>query len=362
MTTRSYRLESSEYLDGKEVVTVKDPTTGRLIWSKTRSLTEEEIVSTVLDAHHSPRFSVHRPRQSVLRSTSKTSPPWPQYLVLRSPSLPNDQYIPIIDVASSSDSNEEESGHLDFQLSIRTQRRNLKSPRPSPLNLAASSTISLNEDEERDPLTPTRANPNPSQPSKRKPRPRSATYRVDMTPSLSQDSASSSATDVSSSSSMATSDSRDPLSTISPTSPSSPPPTNLSVPPDSSQVANFRLQPFLPPQLETQLLQQNPKSVTSRVLNRLRSLVVEEGKKWSCVWTNDDDESKATKEDSQRVIMYFEEDRPTLFPSPSKGTLTLSTEIINRSGYEPSFWVTVAMAWMECLEEREGWREGRGGD
>ncbi|GAA5988070.1 hypothetical protein JCM5350_003924 [Sporobolomyces pararoseus] len=362
MPTRSYRLESSEYLDDKEVVTVKDPTTGRLIWSKTRSLTEEEIVSTVLDAHYSPRFSVHRPRQSVLRSTSKTSPPWPQYLVLRSPSLPDDRYIPIIDVASPSDSNKEESGQLEFKLSIPTQRRDLKSPRPSPLDLATHSTISLNDDEETDPLTPTRANPNPSQPPKRKPRPKSATYRVDMTPSLSQDSASSSATDVSSSSSMATSDSRDPLSTISPTSPSSPPPTNLSVPPDFSQVANFRLQPFLSPQLKTQLLQQNPKSVTSRALNRLRSLVVEEGKKWSCVWTNDDDESKETTAESPNVVMYFEEDQPTLFPSPSKGTLTLSTDLIDRSGYEPSFWVTLAMAWVECLEERVGWREGRGGD
>ncbi|GAA5955760.1 hypothetical protein JCM3765_001842 [Sporobolomyces pararoseus] len=355
MPTRSYRLESSDYLDGKEVVTIKEPTTGRLIWSKTRSLIEEEIVSTVLDSHHSPRFTVHRPRQSVLRSTSKTSPPWPQYLVLRSPSLPEDQYIPIIDVNNSSKV-QGESDHLEFQLSIPTKRRNLKSPRPSPLNLGAHSLISLDEKEETDPLTPTLANPNPSHPSKRKPRPKSATYRVDMTPSLSQDSATSSATDVSSISSTPTSDSRGTLSTSPP--PSSP---TLTLPQDSIRLASFRLQPYLPQDIVTKHLQEHPRSITSRMLSRLRNFVVEDGKKWSCVWMNDDSSNEGN-EGSEKVVMYFEEDQPTLFPSPSKGTLTLSTELIDRSGYEPSFWIAVAMGWMECQEEREGWKEGRGGD
>jgi len=54
--------------------------------------------------------------------------------------------------------------------------------------------------------------------------------------------------------------------------------------------------------------------------------------------------------------------RRRLLPSPTKGTLTLSTELVDESGYEPSFWIAVAMGWIECQGERDGWTEGRGGD
>ncbi|GAA5903028.1 uncharacterized protein JCM6883_002669 [Sporobolomyces salmoneus] len=353
MPMRSYRLETSDYLDGEEVVTIKDPSNGRLIWSKTRSLTDDEIVSTILDSHQSPRFTLHRPRQSVSRSTSKSSPPWPRYLVVRSPNCPDSQYIPLVDfeeaASRKSKREEEEANTLEFKLSIPTAPTKGRSPRPQPLDLAAVSTTSLRDEGEEDPLTPTQASH--SSTHKKKSRPKSSSYRLDMTPSLSNESASSTTSTV---------NSRDLLS--EPTSP----PRDLSSMPNlnQNQLATFRLQPFLPPSLLEQRQRTNPANLGRRLLNRMRSLVVEEGK-WSCIWTNGGSSETvppSQTESMQRVLMYFEEDPPTLFPSPSKGTLTVSTDLVDESGYEPSFWIAVAMAWMELEEEREGWREGRGGD
>ncbi|GAA5903039.1 uncharacterized protein JCM6883_002673 [Sporobolomyces salmoneus] len=365
MPMRSYRLETrvpapisphtSDYLDGEEVVTIKDPSNGRLIWSKTRSLTEDEIVSTILDSLHSPRFTLHRPRQAVSRSTSKSSPPWPRYLVLRSPNFPDNQYIPLIDsdeaTSKKSKKEDEDSNTLEFKLTIPTRETKGRSPRPAALNLAAISTTSLQDEGEENPFTPTQASHSSTQ--KKKSRPKSSSYRLDMAPSLSHESTSSTTSTI---------DPRYPLS--EPTSPTS----DVSSLPnlDQNQLATFRLRPFLPPALLEQLQRTNPTSLGRRVLNRVRSLLVEEGKQWSCVWTKNNESSETAPpsqaESKERVLMYFEEDPPTLFPSPSKGTLTVSTELIDESGYEPSFWISVAMAWMELEEEREGWREGRGGD
>ncbi|GAA6008429.1 hypothetical protein JCM11491_004473 [Sporobolomyces phaffii] len=367
MPTRSYRLETSDLTSGTEVVTIRDPPSARLIWSKTRSLTEDEIVSTVADSHQFPRFSLHRPRRGVVASTLKTSPPWPQYLVVRSPSFPDGQYIPLIDPQLSEGENKSKASTeekeveasddtLEFKLAIPVRRP--RSSRPAHLDLASRSSLSLDDDspgqDETNPLTPTKANPFPSSTStKKKPRPKSANYRVDMTPSLSQDSTTSS---TSASSSVATDrsfTSQDPLS--SPTAPDPPLPRPLR---DSSRSATFKLQPFIPGAMESGCA---TKSVARRVLDRVRSFVVEDAKSWSCVWTKDSCANDDTST-SDRVVMHFREDPPTLFPSPLRGTLSLLTDVVDESGYEPSFWVAIATAWMECQEERAGWREGRGGD
>ena len=59
------------------------------------------------------------------------------------------------------------------------------------IDLASHFTLTIDDEEEDDPLSPTTAKPNPSKSSK-KSRPKSAAYRVDTTPSVSRDSASSS--------------------------------------------------------------------------------------------------------------------------------------------------------------------------
>ncbi|BGP19716.1 hypothetical protein JCM10213_005414 [Rhodosporidiobolus nylandii] len=59
---RRYRLEENEALDGQQVVTVKDAA-GKVIWTKTRELMDDEIVSTVFDSLHHPRWRISRPTQ-----------------------------------------------------------------------------------------------------------------------------------------------------------------------------------------------------------------------------------------------------------------------------------------------------------
>ena len=330
---------------------------------------------------------MHRPRKSVVTSTSNTSPPWPQYLVVRSPRFPDGQYIQLIDVnetVTKGKAKEQDEDSLKFSLSIPTRRSTNESrvrcSQPAHLDLASHSTLSINDDEEEeDPLTPTTAKPNRAKPFK-KSRPKSATYRVDMTPSLSQDSSTSSTSEQSTSSAVTDTSltSQDPLST------STPPPAQFQT---DTAIASFRLQPSLPSSLLLLLERERitPTGFGKRVFGKLRSLVVEEGKTWSCIWEKPSESSgDPTSAMDEKVIMYFEEDPPScarsltlsyfsslahhsltrysLFPSPMKGTLSLSEELVDKSGYEPSFWVTVAMGWMECQGEREGWRESRGGD
>jgi len=253
---------------------------------------------------------LHRPRQSILTSTSNTSPPWPQYLVVRSPRFPDGQYIQLIDVnetVTKGKAKEQDEDSLKFSLSIPTRRSTkdsrVRSSRPAQLNLASHSILSINDDEEEDPLTPTAAKPNPSKPVK-KSRPKSATYRVDMTPSLSRDSATSSTSEQSASSAVTDTSltSQDPLSTSTP-----PPPTQREV---DTSTASFCVQPSLPPALVARM---TPTGFGKRVFGKLRSLVVEEGKTWSCIWEKPSESNDNTKSDTddEEVIMYFEEDSPS---------------------------------------------------
>ena len=256
---------------------------------------------------------MHRPRQSVITSTSNASPPWPRYLVIRSPSFPDGQYISLIDVNETAakgkaNAKEQDEDSLEFSLSLptrpSTKDSQVRSSRPAHLDLALHSTLSINDDdEEKDPLTPTAAKPNPSKPVK-KSRPKSATYRVDMTPSLSRDSATSSTSEQSASSAVTDTSltSQDPLSTSTP-----PPPTQREV---DTSTASFCVQPSLPPALVARM---TPTGFGKRVFGKLRSLVVEEGKTWSCIWEKPSESNDNTKSDTddEEVIMYFEEDPPS---------------------------------------------------
>lgn len=99
------------------------------------------------------------------------------------------------DVVAEGKAKEQDADSLKFRLSIPTRPSTksirVRSCRPAHLDLASHSTLTIDDEEEDEPLSPTTAKPNPSKSSK-KSRPKSAAYRVDTTPSVSQDSASSS--------------------------------------------------------------------------------------------------------------------------------------------------------------------------
>lgn len=140
-----------------------------------------------------------------------------------------------------------------------------------------------------------------------------------MAPSLSHESTSSTTSTI---------DPRYPLS--EPTSPTS----DVSSLPnlDQNQLATFRLRPFLPPALLEQLQRTNPTSLGRRLLNRVRSLLVEEGKQWSCVWTKNNESSETAPpsqaESKERVLMYFEEDPPTYVVSSLASRRTLTESLV----------------------------------
>ncbi|GAA6024867.1 hypothetical protein JCM10207_003161 [Rhodosporidiobolus poonsookiae] len=58
-----YRLEQNKAHNGSQVVNIKDSTSGKTIWTKTRELEDDEIVSTVFDSLHHPRWRMSRPTQ-----------------------------------------------------------------------------------------------------------------------------------------------------------------------------------------------------------------------------------------------------------------------------------------------------------
>ncbi|GAA5849997.1 hypothetical protein JCM5353_003141 [Sporobolomyces roseus] len=127
-----------------------------------------------------------------------------------------------------------------------------------------------------------------------------------MTPSLSQDSSTSSTSERSTSSAITDNSltSQDPLST------STPPPVHPHV---DAQLASFRLQPSLPSSLLTERQRATPTGLGRRVFGKLRSLIVEEGKTWSCIWEKHPIESSNTSSSGQEeeVIICFEEDPPS---------------------------------------------------
>ncbi|GAA6062798.1 hypothetical protein JCM10212_006159, partial [Sporobolomyces blumeae] len=427
-------------LDGPEVITVKDKATGRVIWTKSRDLAEDEIVSTVYDSMHQIRFTIHRPRQPSTTSTRRATPPRPPYLVLRSPYLvPHDSYIPLIDLEPRVEGarpfpdkgkgraeNDDDVGGFEFRLSMRDPTRraaaratsaNCPKTRPADLDLdgalpdplgtvARARTRGEQDDQEDDPRTPTTARPERasrdalSDEGEETPRritdaerrrPHSASYRVEMVPSLSQGSdtsrtsslsdkvsiasASSSALDGSTSSDsvfVVVDDQDEPdLATASPT-------TRL--------FETFSIRRSIPKPFASALdPSEGSNSLGSRWLGGFGRVVsyvtrADEPKRWSCVRTDGETapslqggrsatdtsigsrEGETGPEDDGDVVMAFVEDTPSLMPTPFCGTLTLSPSTIDASGYEPSFWIAVAMSWIELERDRDGWTVGRGGD
>ncbi|GAA5869555.1 hypothetical protein JCM1840_004456 [Sporobolomyces johnsonii] len=382
---RTYRLETNDALDGREVVTVKDPASGRVVWTKTRALTEDEMVATVYDSLHHPRWTIHRPRRPNT-VTSSSSAPWPAYLVLRSPAMRPGAFIPIIapratkakrkEAAGDKDegggSNARDHDALKFGLRTSAVPQHAAAARAGDKSSASGRDDALaGSSEGQPPTTPTTPR------ARQRARPLSTSVRVDMAPSLS----------ASSSTSGGTSD--QPLYASSEV-----PATQLRMRPSASQdststppperererewvQSTFRLESSLPDSFvaaststPTRWGRGRASGFGALLLGRVRSWIFDEPRRWSCVW--EEEEAAAEEEEGregieatgkrERVVMAFEEDSSGLVTAQTTGSLHLSPALVDAAGMEPSFFVAVGLAWMEVDAERRAWEAGRTGD
>ncbi|ORY76501.1 hypothetical protein BCR35DRAFT_305726 [Leucosporidium creatinivorum] len=268
---RSYRLETTEALEGGKIVRLLDEK-GRAVWEKTRDLTDEEIVDTIFDGTRHPRWTIHRPIRG-----------W--YLVLRSPSLPPGSYISFKPNPSSA----EGSG---FTFALRSV---LEYPVTSPLSEKGDDldAVRLTFSAGDNTPTPTSA-PTFSEAQDHPPAPAGEKSEKPIAPS----------------------------------------PTT----------SHFKLQHGLP--AHTHRASSRPFSLSS-----FTHLFAGRGKTFSCVW---EDEQGAE-------VLRFEED-VSLLSTTTRGHLLLHEHLVGIIGMEPSFWIAVALAYLEFLEDREAYGAAKGGD
>ncbi|TNY24100.1 hypothetical protein DMC30DRAFT_215812 [Rhodotorula diobovata] len=287
---------------------------GRLLWTKTRELDDDEIVSTIFDSLHRPRWRIRRPTRG-----------W--YLILQRIGAETEPYV---DLAPVKNRRAGSSNALEFELRLHPSGRAHGGSPTSPA------------------------------------RPRSPSFRVDMsadvqpapasfamTPSLSAASAASaasSATPLNDSSGSPTAHRRSRSSISSPTKGLTP----FSLP---GSTATYRLRPSLPNGFGAG--EQGGRSF----FGRLKSWVVEPPRRFCCVrMAAGGGPEKGFEGDGENVVMAFEE-APSSFLHPRlRGTLSLSPESIDASGFEPSFWVALACAYADVIEERDGYEAAQGGD
>ncbi|KAM0751986.1 hypothetical protein T439DRAFT_324083 [Meredithblackwellia eburnea MCA 4105] len=114
-------------------------------------------------------------------------------------------------------------------------------------------------------------------------------------------------------------------------------PSELSPPLREPSKSHFLLSPHLPAHTHRQ-------SSSPFSISRFTSLFADRGTTFSCTWLDERD---------AEVLRY--EDAPGLFSLATHGSLYLNVDLINMTGMEPSFWVAIACAYLEFLEEREAW-------
>ncbi|GAA5915329.1 hypothetical protein JCM6882_005193 [Rhodosporidiobolus microsporus] len=316
---RQYRFEENEALDGRQMVTVKDTTSGKSIWTKTRDLVDDEIVSTVFDSLHNPRWRVHRPTKG-----------W--YLILqRRPDEPYIELKPAAKLASPSASSSSAASGLDLVFTVRTPPSALVSPAVPPSAEGRKS---------------------PSVRLDMSPPPPDAASSA-MSPSLSSVSAASSSTAVSSSSTTALALDPEKTPTKRTFSPSTDAPSA-----EAWQSSTFRLQSSIPPSF-------TGGNAEGGLLNRLKGLVSEPKKRWSVVWEEAGEEGGKkvpAAAGAEKVVLSFEEHSSGFFHPHLTGVLSLSPALIDASGLEPSFWVALCCAYADVLEEKDGWEAAKEGD
>ncbi|BGP43157.1 hypothetical protein JCM10449v2_007181 [Rhodotorula kratochvilovae] len=313
MDPRRYDLDENEPLEGRQTVTVKEQGSGRVLWTKTRELVDDEIVSTIFDSLHHPRWTISRPIRG-----------W--YLILQRAAM-SDKPEPYIELTLRKTRRAGSHGlELEFRLNGRSR------PQATPIDTSLP--------------------------------PKSPTVRVDMSPNPQAFlSSSAMSPSLSSASTASASTSATPLNdpSSSPTthrksrsSISSPAGVGLALPLPATS-ATYRLQPSFPAGFDAHAAGQ------SGLLGRLRNWVVEPPRRFCCLRVAEDG-VQAAEGDEGEVVMAFEETPSGYFHPRLRGTLFLSPALIDASDYEPSFWTALACAYADVMEERDGWEAAKGGD
>ncbi|KPV72083.1 uncharacterized protein RHOBADRAFT_47266 [Rhodotorula graminis WP1] len=303
---RCYDLEENEPLDGQQAVTVKEHGTGRVLWTKTRELDDDEIVSTVFDSLHQPRWRIRRPTRG-----------W--YLILQRASSSPDGDDPYIELAPVKTRRGAGSDALELEFRVHGQAGSAAS---------ASSAAT---------------------------RPRSPSVRLDMATDLHDAPASSAmAPSLSTASAASAASSATPLN-----NPSSSPTahrrsrSSMSSPvkaagPSLAASATYRLRPSFPPGFHTS------EQSRSSLFGKLKNWVVEPPRRFCCVRVAAGGGSEEDALAAEPVMAFF---HPRL-----RGTLSLSPSLVDSSGLEPSFWAALACAYVDVIEERDGYEAAQGGD
>ncbi|GAA6018314.1 hypothetical protein JCM10207_000801 [Rhodosporidiobolus poonsookiae] len=306
---RRYRLEENEALDGRQVVSIKDSTSGKTIWTKTRELEDDEIVSTVFDSLHHPRWRISRPTQG-----------W--YLILqRSTSRGADEpYIELKAAKKQAGAASDKDG-LELVFTVATPPAQLAPP-------AANSSDKETKAERR-----------------------KSSVTVDMSPSAEPLFNPLTSPSLSTTASSSAAPSPDPQKT--PTK-SGFPATPTAGDPATWPRSTFRLVPYIPHTFPAE----HPHA--AGVLARIKSVVATPHKRWSVLWSAEGAGLEAAAE--REVVMAFEEHSSGFFRPTFTGTLSLSPVLVDVSGLEPSFWVALCCAYADVMEEREGWAAANEGD
>ncbi|GAA5900800.1 hypothetical protein JCM8208_004614 [Rhodotorula glutinis] len=309
---RSYEFEENEPLDGQQAITIKEHGTRRVLWTKTRELDVDEIVSTVFDSLHQPRWRSRRPTRG-----------W--YLILQRASLSPDVEEPYIELAPVKNRRDgSDALELEFRLHGHTR------------SAASGSTAAT--------------------------KPRSPSVLVDMATDLPNVPASSAmAPSLSTASAASAASSATPLN-----DPSSSPTahrrsrSSMSSPikatgPTFAASATYCVRPSFPPGFHL------GEPTRSSLLGKLKNWVVEPPRRFCCVRVaaSDGSEDEARPDE---VVMAFEEIPSGFFRPRLRGTVSLSPSLVDASGLEPSFWTALACAYADALEERDGYEAAQGGD
>ncbi|GAA6001623.1 uncharacterized protein JCM10292_004964 [Rhodotorula paludigena] len=317
-TGRHYQLLENEPLEGQQRITVKQERDGRAVWTKTRELEDDEIVST--DSMRTPRWTFHRPIRG-----------W--YLILQ---------------RASPDGSRSQS-----YIELNPRKRSPSSAAGAPLEL------------EFRVRTPPRAPPSPYAPSAHPAHAGtdSPAVRVDMSPTVEPFLASSAMSpSLSAASAASQTSATEPLAGARHGGPSSSPTHRRSRSSFAREGARtsweettFTLRSGWPAAYERARLGH---SGGSAVLNRLKGWIVEPPRRFCCVRQA---ESRAGSGEEE-VVVAFEEGSSGFFNPRLSGTLSLAESQIDESGLEPSFWVALACAYIDALEEQDGWEAAKDGD
>ncbi|KAF8312347.1 hypothetical protein DL93DRAFT_2229075 [Clavulina sp. PMI_390] len=326
----SYKVHSNDVLDGQLRVTVEEENTGRSVWFSERMLTDNEIIETLKEtASQRVRWSIHRPKSG-----------W--YIRLRAPLFPPNASVSLLPVEAPEAP--AGSGTLSFLCQTRID---LTPPPPAygtPSANPAQPRMSQSSDHSYPPSSPSSpigsapySKPNPSSP---------LAVNVDVDPAASTTELLSSTT-VASTSSLLPS----PVASTNPNPPAAAAPgatgpKTTADPRVRSEVTRFFVKP-MPLGTTTQ-----PGAASSRLsflpaamsMNLMGSL-----------GTPHHSFTIQTSSGALPPVLTYHDTTPFLSAARSTGTIELDHGVARCLGVEPSWWIAVALAYVEFLEARDGY-------